>query len=417
MASQETGFAMNEQIRPAREKAKALLQATDAQIEHGLALHRQCLVCDSFGFNPRPNTPAMAEARNRLIDEGATADEVTAKLRDMEATELVADPAAREEFVGVWRDAGVDCIVHVVGRGSNLPVTLEHLARFQHKCDMLSDILVKAVTAEDIRRAHADGKLCLVWELNSPPVAGRMEDGYEELRWLDIFHMLGVRVMHLTYNRRNLIGTGCTERADGGLSEFGCDVIRRMNELGILVDVPHSSRQTALDAARVSEKPIVASHTCCRALYDHPRGRTDEEIKAIAEKGGVIGILTIPTFIGEKGDLATMLDQIDHVANLVGVDHVAIGTDAGYGAPAPEVELRPMPKGRPGNWWGNWRDVRVYEKGVSEENRTGSLAWTNWPFFTVGLVTRGYSDTDIEKILGGNLLRVVGEVWDHVSPS
>ncbi|NOZ19910.1 MAG: dipeptidase [Planctomycetes bacterium] len=402
---------MNDLISNAREKAKAILNATDAQIERGLELHRQCLVCDSFGFNPRPNTRAMAEARNRLIEEGATAQEVTAKLRDMESTELVFDPAAREEFTGVWRDAGVDCIVHVVGRGNNLPVTLEHLARFQHKCDMLSDTLVKAVTVKDIRRAHTEGKLCLVWELNSPLVASRMEDGREELRWLDIFHMLGVRVMHLTYNRRNLIGTGCTERSDGGLSEFGRDVIQRMNELGILVDVPHSSRQTVLDAAKVSEKPIAATHTCCRALYDHPRGRTDEEIKAIAEKGGLIGILTIPTFIGEKGTLADMLDQIDHVADLVGVDHVAIGTDAVYASPAPGVELRPMPKARPGNWWGNWRDVRVHEKGVSEENRTGSLAWTNWPFFTVGLVTRGYSDDDIEKILSGNLLRVFGEVW------
>ncbi|MEW6356400.1 MAG: membrane dipeptidase [Planctomycetota bacterium] len=406
---------MNDLSHTAREKAKAILHATDAQIEHGLELHRQFLVCDSFGFNPRPNTAAMAEARNRLIEEGATADEVTAKLRDMEATELVADPAAREEFVRVWREAGVDCIVHVVGRGSSLPVTLEHLARFQYKCDMLADILVKAVTVEDIRRARADGKLCLVWELNSPPVAGRMQDGREELRGLDLFHMLGVRVMHLTYNRRNLIGTGCTERNDGGLSEFGRDVIRRMNELGILVDVPHSSRQTALDAARVSERPIAATHTCCRALYDHPRGRTDEEIKAIAEKGGVIGILTIPTFIGEKGTLVSMLDQIDHVARLVGVAHVAIGTDAGYACPAPGVALRPMPKGSRENWWGNWRDVRVHEKGVSEENLTGSLAWTNWPFFTVGLVTRGYSDSDIEKILSGNMLRVFGDVWTRPS--
>jgi len=106
-----------------------------------------------------------------------------------------------------------------------------------------------------------------------------------------------------------------------------------------------------------------------------------------------------------------MLDQIDHVVKLVGIHHVSIGTDAGYASPTPGVEFLPMPKSRPGNWWGNWRDVRVYEKGVSEENRTGSLAWTNWPFFTVGLVARGYSDDDIEKILSGNLLRVFEEVW------
>lgn len=219
--------------------------------------------------------------------------------------------------------------------------------------------------------------------------------------------------MHLTYNRRNLIGTGCTERSDGGLSEFGRDVIKKMNELGILVDVPHSSRQTALDAVKVSERPIAATHTCCRALFEHPRGRTDEEIKAIAAKGGLIGILTIPTFIGERGDLAVMLDHIDHAAKLVGTDHVSIGTDAGYASPSPEVKPLPMPKTRPGHWWGNWRDTRLHVKGVSEENKTGSLAWTNWPFFTVGLVTRGYSDGDIEKILSGNLLRLFSEVWKN----
>jgi len=234
---------------------------------------------------------------------------------------------------------------------------------------------------------------------------GPYEHGYDMLRWLETYYLFGMRMMHLTYNRRNWVGDGCMEVNEGGLSAFGHDVIARMNELGIVIDTPHTGRLTTLHAAEASEAPIAASHTVCRAINDHPRGKDDEQIRAIADGGGFIGITCVPVFLREGGGtIVDMLDHIEHAIDVGGIDHVGIGTDNGYVAPFPEEpKALPLPRGR-GHWWSYWLPGTI--GGGNDERTEGSLSWVCWPYFTTGLLMRGYTESQVAKIVGGNALRL-----------
>jgi len=396
-------------IEESKQKALDLLKATQAQIERGLDLHSQFLVCDCFGFAPYSFTANMVRTVNRMIDEGASMGELSDLMLDMRITEQTRDPDARQLYEAAWRAAGVTCMMQTEGSGENIEGTIIHMARFEHVCDRMRDFVFKATSVDDARAAKADGRHCLVGSLNGPPCAAGPRDVDKASKLLTMLHRYGIRMMHLTYNQRNFVGDGCVERGNGGLSEFGREVARRMSETGIVVDTPHSGRQTTLDATRFAGGVVAASHSSCDAVYHHDRAKTDEEIKAIADTGGLIGMYVIPTFLAEAGNITHLLDHIDHAAKLVGTDHIGIGTDTTYTAPPPEgLELKPFPKTRE-TWQGNWRpEHRTGIEGISDECRPGgSLAWTNWPCFTIGLVTRGYSDEDIEKIIGGNMLRVL----------
>ena len=209
-------------------------------------------------------------------------------------------------------------------------------------------------------------------------------------------------MMHLTYNRRNLIGDGCAESADAGLSDFGRAVIEEMNRLGVIPDVAHSGQRTSLEAAKWSKKPVVASHTVAGHFSSHYRGKSDEVIAAICKTGGYVGICTIPQFLRGTADIRAMMDHIEYVARTFGPDHVAIGTDRGVSLTPWEFNDK-IPNSRK-IWEQYWGSVNCSNSGTEEQ--FGSVCWTNWPLFTVGLVMRGYSDADIRKIIGGNVLRV-----------
>ena len=190
-----------------------------------------------------------------------------------------------------------------------------------------------------------------------------------------------------------------------------------MNRVGVIVDVSHSGWRTSLEAARASTRPMVASHSVCGALHRHIRSKPDEVIRAIADTGGYIGIACIPAFLGGRGDLGSFLDHIDYAVRKFGADHVAIGTDRGWTssrAAAASAKL-PPPKKR-GNWPFTFESFWPANDPAFDMARWGqarqvkSLAWTNWPLFTVGLAQRGYADLDIQKIIGGNVLRVARAV-------
>ena len=137
-------------------------------------------------------------------------------------------------------------------------------------------------------------------------------------------------MMHLTYNRRNPIGDGCAEPANAGLSDFGRAVIAEMNKVGVIIDVAHSGWRTCQEAAEASARPIVSSHSACAALNHHHRCKPDDVMRAIADKGGTLGITNVPAFLGGSGCIDALLDHIDHAVQVVGVDHVTIGTDRAY---------------------------------------------------------------------------------------
>ncbi|HKW56816.1 MAG TPA: membrane dipeptidase [Candidatus Acidoferrum sp.] len=228
---------------------------------------------------------------------------------------------------------------------------------------------------------------------------------FRKLDDVDYFYGLGQRVSQLTYNSRNLLGNGSTERRDDGLSDFGLAVVERMNKLGMAVDVSHCGDRTTLDAFDVSKKPVLVTHSNCRALNpNHPRCKTDEAIKAMAAKGGVMGITEVRMFVSPKEPTTvdSMLDHYDYVAKLVGVEHLGVGSDIdllGYDAMPPEEnkQLRASYKGSYG-----FRD-KIDLDGYHFAKRPFDLA--------EGLLRRNYSGANIQAILGGNFQRALEQIW------
>jgi membrane dipeptidase len=241
---------------------------------------------------------------------------------------------------------------------------------------------------------------------------------------IDLFYNLGIRIIQLTYNLRTLAGNGCMERNDSGLSIFGLKIIERMNKLGMLIDVSHCGVQTTLDSIEASKDPIAFTHTGCKAIFDHPRSKTDETIQALAKKGGYIGIYAPAYFLGfparEKGTLKEFLDHIDHAVNIAGVEHVGIGTDLGVRSRSPEQmrelkseELFKIDFG-PSRFWQGWKpehhvdDRSADNFGIFTDEWANS--WVNWPNNTIGLISRGYSDKEIKGIIGENFLKILEKV-------
>ena len=406
----EKGFEMNEKIQNARDVALGILKPGAKDLEHGLELHQNAIVCDTYGFAPR--SALDGDAMGAAVEAGASEAELQDMHEDMSMTRCATDAGERAEFTEAWDAAGVTCIFQNAGEEGQSPMRLmKRLARFTYVTDMMRDYLLRAVRPDDIVAAKAQNKHCLYMSGNGVPLTQEWVSVEEELRYIRIFFQLGIRMMHLTYNRRNMIGDGCAEPANGGLSDFGRAVVAEMNRVGVIVDVAHAGWQTSLEAARASALPMVASHSGCCAVNEHIRGKPDEVIRAIVDTGGYLGICCIPSFLGRSGDINALLDHVDYAAKTFGADHVTIGTDTAYASRAGEAERKKIPKRRSTRpRWAYFWPPDAFGEQWRQDHMVKSLAWTNWPMFTVGLVQRGYSDEDIQKILGGNMLRVARAV-------
>lgn len=401
---------MNEKIQQARDVALSVLNPSARDLEHGLELHANALVCDAYGFAPRAAWDG--EAMRNAVESGASEAELKDMEEEMSMTRCVSDPRERAEFIEAWEASGVTCIFQNAGEESQAPLRILHrLSRFTHVGDTLREFLVRATLPDDILAARQQNKRCFYMSSNGVPLTQAWSTLEEELSFIRVFFQLGVRMMHLTYNRRNMLGDGCAEPSDGGLSDLGRAAIREMNRVGVIVDVAHAGWRTSLEAAQASDHPMVASHSGCCALTTHIRCKPDEVIRAIVDTGGYIGICCIPDFLGRTGDILALLDHVDHVAQTFGVDHVAIGTDTAYTSRNMEVERQKVPRRRRvrNRWEGFW-PPDAFDAKWRQERMLLSLSWTNWPMFTVGLVQRGYTDDDIRKILGDNALRVARAV-------
>ena len=279
---------------------------------------------------------------------------------------------------------------------------VEEIGRWHGRFAQYPDRLVHMRRADDIVRAHREGKTAIMLNFQN----GTHLQG--DLRNVRFFHNLGVRQIQLTYNSLNDLGCGCTERTDAGLSYFGVDVVAAMNELGMLVDLSHCGPRTTLDAIEASKKPVAFTHTNCRALRDHPRCKTDAEIRAVATKGGVIGMTAYGTYVSSKPPvtLDDFIRHVEHAVKIAGVEHVGIGSDAAVqfvtDYPKSEQEFLDQIR-RPSNFRpvpdGKWND------GIDALNGPRK-------FHAIhdGLQRRGFAAADIDKILGGNFLRLYREV-------
>lgn len=298
------------------------------------------------------------------------------------------------EFERCWRDSGVTAGNRQAGRSL---VGDPKLAMAQAQFDAFP-WLGKALTAADIRRAKARGSHAAF--MSSQDTTGLDPD----LHVLQSVHDLGVRMLGLTYNSQNLVGSGCTDESDGGLSTFGRRVVAGMNDLGVIVDVAHCGPRTTLDACGVSRHPVVASHTSAAGLLDVARAKHDDELQAVAATGGVVGVYALPCFLSTERTptIEVMLNHLDYLVALVGWHHVGLGTDWPMQLDEWTIREHLLPMGHGAGF--------APGDNLSTENLVGFDDYRDYPNITRGLVARGYSDEQIQGILGENFLRVFERV-------
>lgn len=286
---------------------------------------------------------------------------------------------------------------------SSMVAALGDLEEWNQRIESSPDKYVRADSAADFEHAHAAGKLAVFLGFQNTTMIG------DSIQNLDDLYQAGTRWIQLTYNARNLIGDGCTERTNAGLSDFGIEVVERMNDLGVMVDLSHCGQQTTLDAILFSDPGPCFTHTMCEALYpSHPRSKTDEEIRAMAEKGGVMGVVALGYMVGPdpggETTIETFVDHIDHVVQIAGIDHVGVASDfivEGISGSATRED---------------W-----YEPRLTSFKPSYQVRWPPWipeldspdRYKSVAeiLDRRGYSSGDIEKVLGLNWMRYYRQVF------
>ena len=260
--------------------------------------------------------------------------------------------------------------------------------------------LVHVETADDIRRAKREGRLGVIFGVQG--LATKIDDDPSLVR---ILHRLGLRIGQMTYNERNSLGCGCLEQPDSGLTQLGKIVVREMNHVGIAVDMAHAGDRTTLDAIDCSHEPVIVSHGNVRALCDTPRNYGDDALRALAGSGGVIGITAYgplcETAPGVRPSLGDMIDHIAYAADLIGIEHVGIGSDF-FESESP-VRFHAFFRVRYPEVFGDYRLDNVY---FDDFNRVD-----HFPRLTAALLERGFSPEETTKILGGNFMRVFDRVW------
>jgi len=321
------------------------------------------------------------------------------------------------EYIPVLRKGAVDTYSVPIGWMKNARNTLDDIAFLFSMLEATAadTALVKSVA--EIEAVVECGKIGVIMEFeNTFPLDG-------DLHMVDIFYRLGLRMMQLTYNERNLVGDGCLERSDAGLSDFGIQVIERMNDLGIVISLSHTGKRTCMEAMEISQAPVVFSHSNPRALCRHPRNIDDEEIEMVARKGGVVGLCAEAMFLKDgptKDNPSTIEDfvnHVDYVVRLVGAEHVGIGLDLiefqGPFSKHGVMSDRDFPPERHNRIFKPeyWPPVEEWDETWAFRTR-GLDSVALLPDLTLELLRRGYSEADVAKIMGGNLLRVFRKVWD-----
>ncbi|KPP82868.1 MAG: membrane dipeptidase [Oceanicaulis sp. HLUCCA04] len=256
---------------------------------------------------------------------------------------------------------------------------------------------IKATRAADAQQAYRDGRIAIYYLFQNTTQFGR------DLDRVNAFYDAGVRSAQMTYNDQNWAGSGCWEPQDGGLSLFGHALVERMNEVGMLIDVSHAGMRTMADTIAASSAPIINSHASCREVHAHIRSTTDENLRAVAESGGVTGMCQIRPFLTDRRDDAidAYFAHIDHAVNVCGVDHVAIGSDRDHRVIEMSEEYLESLRREMGSAF-NEADWPLFINELNGPGRMGVIR--------DGLVSRGFSQADTDKIMGGNLLRVYRDV-------
>ena len=302
------------------------------------------------------------------------------------------------------RAGNITAINATVATWENFLQTMAHLSAWMRRFRERDDILQVKETA-DIYAAKEQGKTGIILSFqNASPIEN-------ELDRLGLFLALGVRVIQLTYHETNLLGSGCWERTDGGLSNFGVDAVREMNRLGIVIDLSHVGPKTTMDAIEMSEQPVAITHANARSFCGHPRNKEEDALKLLAEKGGVVGATSYAHFLpkGFDSTVEDFVDAIDDMVERIGIDHVAIGTDSTHDQPLEFWHYIGSQQGT--KFPSTFADGSVpYTELSFQPKRIDSPA--EFPNLAEALVNRGYSAEDITKLLGGNWMNLFERVWN-----
>lgn len=306
---------------------------------------------------------------------------------------------SHEEILAI-RESGIDVFHPAVGMGGP-GVQLDamnHMAAYSGLVAEHPDLMMRIDSVADIDELRQNGKIGIILGLQN-------SDHFKTADDVKRYYYAGQRISQLTYNTQNMIASGSTDRIDGGISDYGESVVKAMDEVGMAVDVSHCGDQTTLDAFELSARPVLITHSNCRALAPgHPRCKTDEAIKVMAAKGSVMGVTTVRNFVknDEPTTIEHYIDHIDHIAKLVGVEHVGVGTDSdlkGYDALPTEI-YDALKSGYKSSY--AFRE-KIDIEGLDHPKKMYDL--------TEALIRRGYSDDNIRAILGENFRRVLGEIW------
>lgn len=334
---------------------------TEAEEERARDTYRRSIVIDALNYSPTLPNLGHAEYILELVEAGVTAAHFTVQLPYEDLPDCLKQ-------ISLWHQLAEETGARVVA------------------------------LAQDIRVAKEDKKPSIIFGLqNGKPLE-------EEVSFVRIFHKLDIRIIQLAYNDQNFLGAGGDER-DAGVTKLGRRMIEEMNRTGILIDVSHCGPQTTMDAINYSEKPIAFTHANPKALCDHYRNKTDEQLRALASRGGVVGLTAYTPISKTRKErrpvLKDFLDSIDYVVKLIGAEHVGFGLDLSPIVQWDPEGYRVWARRHPGIAVDNIDEISV--KGMEKPSDIVNIAR--------GLVSRGYNDFEIRGILGENFLRLFEAVW------
>jgi microsomal dipeptidase-like Zn-dependent dipeptidase len=293
------------------------------------------------------------------------------------------------------REGRVDAIIVTVAYHEDFRETVENLVDWNHRFERHRALIMPGRTATDIAAARASNRTAVFFALqNCSPIE-------DDIGLLEVLHQLGVRVMQLTYNNQSLLGAGCYEQHDAGITRMGREVIAEMNRLGMVIDMSHSAERTTLEAIEVSARPIAITHANPKSWHDVARNKSDAVLKALAAKGGILGLSLYPHHLagGSGCTMESFTGMVRRLADAIGIDHIAIGSDLCQDQPDSVVEWMRV---------GRWTKASV-DIGLGKAVFPPQPAWfrDNRDFENIrtGLRAAGVSDVDTSKVLGGNWLR------------
>ncbi|MCC2981403.1 dipeptidase [Sphingomonas sp. IC-11] len=345
--------------------------------------------------------PLIVNALGGFTDPNARRGEgaVPVEPRSLLSDRVIAD--AR----GSGMDAVNITLGHVSGPEDPFALTVREIGVWERRIRARPDSLSKVASAADILRARETGRIGVIYGFQNTTMLG------DDASRADVFADLGVRVIQLTYNPANAVGSGSMAPENGGVTAFGRTVIERLNHNRVMVDLSHSGERTCLEAARHSAQPISINHTGCRALTDLPRNKTDAELRLVAERGGFVGIYFMP-FLNPKSvaSAADVVAHIEHAINICGEDHVGIGTDGGTTAVDDMIAYRAAIRQE----IAERRAAGIGAKGENPDTLpfVEDLSGPGQFRKLIGLLEqRGHKAARIEKVMGMNFIRYARDVW------